>query len=483
MRGVIPNIYVSCIKHFWNTVATKQVNDVTRLQALVDKKRVVVTEAAIREVLHLDDAEGIDWLPNEEIFTDMARMGYEKPSIKLTFYSLLLEPVEVPYPHHLAVHECRKFNFSKYIFDSLVRNVDNTTKFYMHPRFLQLVIRKQVGDLLTYTTKYALPTLIQKVFTDMKRVGKGFSGVDTPFFEGMLVEHEIEEEGGEDEHVEEVTAGDDAHGDDSAAHGKVPIITQEPSIPSPTPPTPPSQQPQDLPSTSQRVDTSDDTMIDDESNQGRMISEMDKDDAVVLMDDKEEDKKVEEAKVDESAQVQGRQAESQAENYKIDMDHANKVLSMQEDETEPAKVQEVVDVVTTAKLITKVVTAASKTVTAASVTILTAEPQVPFTTLTAAPTRVAAAPSRKRKRSTKRRKLNEEVEYLKRHLEIVPDEDDDVFTKATSLARKVLVVDYEIIELNNKPYYKIIRADGTHQLYISFLTLLKNFDREDLEAL
>nr|GFD25375.1 hypothetical protein [Tanacetum cinerariifolium] len=49
-------------------------------------------------------------------------------------------------------------------------------------------------------------------------------------------------------------------------------------------------------------------------------------------------KDVEEAKVDESAQDQGRQAESQAKIFKIDMDHANKVLSMQEDETKPAKV-------------------------------------------------------------------------------------------------------------------------------------------------
>nr|GEX44111.1 hypothetical protein [Tanacetum cinerariifolium] len=80
-------------------------------------------------------------------------------------------------------------------------------------------------------------------------------------------------------------------------------------------------------------------------------------------------------------------------------------------------------------------------------------------------------------------KFNSNVEDLKRNLEIVPDEDDDGYTEATPLARKVYVVDYEIVELNNKPYYKIIRADGTHQLYISFLTLLKNFDREDLEAL
>nr|GEZ05817.1 hypothetical protein [Tanacetum cinerariifolium] len=61
-------------------------------------------------------------------------------------------------------------------------------------------------------------------------------------------------------------------------------------------------------------------------------------------------------------------------------------------------------------------------------------------------------------------KMNEDVEDLKQHLEIVPDEDDDVYTEATPLARKVPVVDYQIIQLNNKPCYKIIRADGTHQL-------------------
>nr|GEW23924.1 hypothetical protein [Tanacetum cinerariifolium] len=86
-------------------------------------------------------------------------------------------------------------------------------------------------------------------------------------------------------------------------------------------------------------------------------------------------------------------------------------------------------------------------------------------------------------KAAKRQKLNKEVEELKRHLQILPNEDDDVYTEATLLARKVSVVDYKIIELNNKPYYKIIRADDTHQLYVSFLTLLRNFNREDLEAL
>nr|GEV90877.1 hypothetical protein [Tanacetum cinerariifolium] len=134
----------------------------------------------------------------------------------------------------------RKFNFSKYIFDSLVRNVDITTKFYMYPRFLQLIIRKQVGDLSTHTTKYTSPALTQKVFSNMRRVGKGFSGVETPLFEGMLVEQENDEEGDTDEHVEEVNTGDAAEGDHSTARGEVLAVTEKPSIPSPTPPTPPS---------------------------------------------------------------------------------------------------------------------------------------------------------------------------------------------------------------------------------------------------
>nr|GEW40984.1 zf-CCHC domain-containing protein/UBN2 domain-containing protein [Tanacetum cinerariifolium] len=65
----------------------------------------------------------------------------------------------------------------------------------------------------------------------------------------------------------------------------------------------------------------------------------------------------------------------------------------------------------------------------------------------------------------------------------VEDEDDDVFVKATPLVSKVPIVDYQIVLIDNKLRFKIIKADETHQLYISFATLLKNFDREDLETL
>nr|GFB67225.1 hypothetical protein [Tanacetum cinerariifolium] len=53
----------------------------------------------------------------------------------------------------------------------------------------------------------------------------------------------------------------------------------------------------------------------------------------------------------------------------------------------------------------------------------------------------------------------------------------------TPISTMVPVVNYGIVMINNKPRYKIIRADDTHQLYTSFITLLKIFDREDLEDL
>nr|GEV81284.1 putative ribonuclease H-like domain-containing protein [Tanacetum cinerariifolium] len=224
---------------FWTTVVVKKVNDVTRVKKL---QSVVVTEATIRDALRLDDAEGVECLPNEEIFTELARMGYEKPSTKLTFYKAFFSSQWKFLIHTIlqcmsakrtswnefsssmaSVVIClssgRKFNFSKYIFDSLVRNVDSPTKFYMYPHFLQLMIRKQVGDLSTHTTKYTSPALTQKVFANMRQVG---------------VADEVHDEG--------VPAADVAtEGNASTAHDEVPTADEEPSIPSPTPPTPPPQ--------------------------------------------------------------------------------------------------------------------------------------------------------------------------------------------------------------------------------------------------
>nr|GEV77162.1 hypothetical protein [Tanacetum cinerariifolium] len=65
-------------------------------------------------------------------------------------------------------------------------------------------------------------------------------------------------------------------------------------------------------------------------------------------------------------------------------------------------------------------------------------------------------------KAAKKQKFDEEVKEIRKHLQIVPNDDDDVYTEAAPLALKVHVVDYEIYTENNKPYYKIKRADGIH---------------------
>ncbi|GJW52804.1 hypothetical protein Tco_0096889 [Tanacetum coccineum] len=65
---VNPTIYCSCIKQFWDTVKAKTVNGEVQLQALVDKKKVIITESTIRRDLQLEDANGVDCLPNAAIF-------------------------------------------------------------------------------------------------------------------------------------------------------------------------------------------------------------------------------------------------------------------------------------------------------------------------------------------------------------------------------------------------------------------------------
>ncbi|GJU66777.1 hypothetical protein Tco_1012109 [Tanacetum coccineum] len=88
--SVNPIIYTSCIQQFWAKANT--VNGKRQLQALVDKKRVIITESSIRSDLHLEDAGGTDCLPTATIFKELAGMGYEKPSQKLTFYKAFFSP-------------------------------------------------------------------------------------------------------------------------------------------------------------------------------------------------------------------------------------------------------------------------------------------------------------------------------------------------------------------------------------------------------
>nr|GEW61396.1 xylulose kinase-1 [Tanacetum cinerariifolium] len=81
---VSPTIYASYIEQFWNTAISKTVNSVKQIHAIVDGKVVVISKSSVRSDLLFNDEDGIACLTNAEIFKNLALMGYEQISTKLT---------------------------------------------------------------------------------------------------------------------------------------------------------------------------------------------------------------------------------------------------------------------------------------------------------------------------------------------------------------------------------------------------------------
>nr|GEW60523.1 hypothetical protein [Tanacetum cinerariifolium] len=156
---VNPPIYVSCIKQLWASVLVKKTNDVVQLQALIDGKKVVITEDTIRQDLRLDDADGVECLPNEEIFADFACIRYENPPPKLTFYKAFFS-AQWKFLIHMIV-QCM----------SMKRTAWNEFSSFMASAVICLAtvfINNQVDDLSSHTTKYTSLTLTQKAATEEK---------------------------------------------------------------------------------------------------------------------------------------------------------------------------------------------------------------------------------------------------------------------------------------------------------------------------
>ncbi|GJS59749.1 hypothetical protein Tco_0654533 [Tanacetum coccineum] len=122
---VNPTVYESCIQQFWATAKAKTVNGEHQIQALVDKKKVIITEKSVRRDLMLDDAEGTECLPNDVIFEQLTLIGL---------------------PGQTSLRD--KQNIKEFMYTSHTK----------------------------------------KVFANMKRPGKGFPGRVTPLFPTMMVQ-------------------------------------------------------------------------------------------------------------------------------------------------------------------------------------------------------------------------------------------------------------------------------------------------------
>ncbi|GJW74297.1 hypothetical protein Tco_0133667 [Tanacetum coccineum] len=95
---VNPTIYTTCIEQFWSTAKVKTVNRECQIQAVVDKKKVIITETSIRSDLKLEDAEGTDCLPTTTIFAELERMGTKTTAsneFSSTMASAIISPEDI----------------------------------------------------------------------------------------------------------------------------------------------------------------------------------------------------------------------------------------------------------------------------------------------------------------------------------------------------------------------------------------------------
>ncbi|GJV91146.1 putative ribonuclease H-like domain-containing protein [Tanacetum coccineum] len=168
----------------------KMVNGEQQLQALVDGKKIITTEAIVRRDLQLEDANGVNCLPNAIIFEQLTLMGANTTAWN-EFSSTMASTI-------ICLATNQKFNFSKYIFESMVKNLDNAGKFLMYPRFVQVFLDNQLEGMINHNRIYISPSRTKKVFANMKRQGKDFSGRVTPLFSTMMVKAQQEHGEGSD---------------------------------------------------------------------------------------------------------------------------------------------------------------------------------------------------------------------------------------------------------------------------------------------
>nr|GEY58587.1 hypothetical protein [Tanacetum cinerariifolium] len=145
------------------------VNDQEHIQALVDKKKVIITEDFIRSDLRFDDAEGTACLPNEEIFEGLARTS-AKTTAWIEFNSTMASAI-------ICLADNQKINFSKYIFDNMITKL------------------KEWQDI----DMYVISSHTKKIFANMRRIEADISGKKQKPKKKQRKEAEVFQDESEDE--------------------------------------------------------------------------------------------------------------------------------------------------------------------------------------------------------------------------------------------------------------------------------------------
>nr|GEW94726.1 hypothetical protein [Tanacetum cinerariifolium] len=514
-----PTIYTSCIKQFWTTAKVKTINDEVRIQALVDGKRVNVKESSIRRTLWLDDAEGTSCLTYIEIVEGLTKIGAKTISWN-EFSSTMASAI-------ICLATNQKINFSRYILLSLVKNIEAGVPFFMFPSGEDSLKLKEVMDLCTNLSNKVLEfeskvidikstyqERIKKlegrverleeenrVFKELKSVHSTYDD-DEPIIEkekSSKQERKIADIDADVEinlekaqakaynldldHQEKVLSMMDVNKEEPADVEEVLEVVKAAKL------------------TTEVVTTAGATKVSVSiKRRGVIIQEYEESTTTATVQPKVQAKDKEKAILIEESNPLKKQAQIELDEKVARQLEAELNADINWNDWKPlTQAQARRNMIVYLKNMDGFKMDYFKGMTYNEIRPLfekhynfnqtfldEVNEGVKVSETEVRQEKDVKVESSKREGEsleqdiTKKQNMEEETEELKKHLQIVIDDDDDVYTDATPLASKIPIVDYNIHTKRKRPYFKIIRADGNHMLFISLSTMLKNFDREDL---
>ncbi|GJX04318.1 hypothetical protein Tco_0190234 [Tanacetum coccineum] len=191
---ISPVVSTTFVEQFWMFAKSKIINNVRYITTKVAGKPVSIFEASIRSDLLFDDDDGIDSLPNQAIFDVIQLMGSKSTSWDQIPTNIATAVI--------CLTSNQQYNFSKLIFDGMLRHLDAKKKFVMYPHFISIFLDKQLVNVPVPLDHFPVNALTSKVFSFMVKKGKHFSRKVTPLFASMLIQY-IEDEGATSERPSE----------------------------------------------------------------------------------------------------------------------------------------------------------------------------------------------------------------------------------------------------------------------------------------
>nr|GEV36098.1 hypothetical protein [Tanacetum cinerariifolium]GEV62198.1 hypothetical protein [Tanacetum cinerariifolium] len=432
------------------TATVKNINGKAQLHAKVDGKKVVISEASIMRDLRFGDEGGIDCLPNETIFEQISLIG-AKTSAWNKFSNTIESLV-------ICLATDQKFNFSKYIFDSMVKNLDSATKFLMFPSLERdttttgLDAEHDRGNISKTQSKVTPnePSFLRTSSGGGPRrqdtmgniIAQTRSENVSNFSNNPLLSRVNTLKSGEDrlklkELIEIFTKlSDRVLNLETAKTAQVGL--------------------------SARVESSKEESLgkEDAFKQGR-ISNIDANQDIYLVN------------VHKDENIFGVNDQDDTSMFDADRDLQGEevIIEKEVDSKDASAIEEIIaaSIATSVTATTPTISMDEITLAKALIEIKTSRPkakgivmQEPSEVSTSTPIVSSQQPP----------KIQDK------------DDRDEVTIDATPLSSKSpTIVDYKIYKEGKKNFFQIFRADGNSQMYLTFSKLLKNFDREDLKVL